>query len=404
MEDRFRMTKENHAEIAEEARMPHKLEAAAADAVQRKLDAAAAETVQRKLDAVAAKYARNRRGVPKGGDADLQVRLYSGKLGLDYRYSSTPQPRPYHIASVGKLFTAVLTGMLIESGKLDWSSKLNTFFDPSELDGLFRYEGINYADQVTVEQLLGHTSGVSDYFEGPVKSGAPLIEQFMREPNRVWTPQELLLTARENLEPVAPPGIRYRYSDTGYVLLGLLIERAAGASFESLLHNRIFQPLGMRDSCMLYRSEPAGGPLRSLAPIWHKGVDVSGYASLSCDWAGGGIVSTADDLLAFSRALRSSKLLQPGTLRHMDSFDRKFRPGLHYGLGMMEVRFEQFFFLLRGYPRYRGHIGILATHLFCDPDSDTHIVLNFGSTAAMAQSFRALTAITDIVRKAGGFR
>lgn len=357
--------------------------------------------LSRRLDAVFLKQAKAKRGgVPRGNDADLQGRVYSAKLGIDYRYSSTDTPRPFHIASIGKVFTAVLIGQLIESGHLRLQDRIADYLPADMLDGLFVHKGGDYANEVTVKHLLGHTSGVADYFGDEVLSGLPLKTMITQQHDRLWTPKELLAITRDQQQAVAPPGTKFHYSDTGYVLLGLLIEQVTGDSFENRIHTRLLEPLNLYDTYMPFRTEPTNKPPAELAPIWFGGTEISNYASLSCDWSGGGLVSTTDDLLALGRALREGKLLQPAAMSAMDSIQHRFRPGLHYGLGMMEVRFEQFFFLLRGLPRYRGHIGVLSTHLFWDPDTNTHIALNFGSDGAMVQSFKTLIQIASELKKA----
>ncbi|MNN52297.1 hypothetical protein D3C81_1669860 [compost metagenome] len=68
---------------------------------------------------------------------------------------------------------------------------------------------------------------------------------------------------------------------------------------------------------------------------------------------------------------------------------------------MMEIHFEEFFFLLKVLPRLKGHIGVLATHMFCHPETDTYIVMNFGSTTSMVKSFKALIEIILTVKKIG---
>ncbi|MCR2806597.1 serine hydrolase domain-containing protein [Paenibacillus soyae] len=354
-----------------------------------------------RLDALFLKQSRAKRGgVPRGQTADLQGRVFSAKLGIDYRYSSTDTPMPYHIASIGKMFTAVLIGQLIESGQLRLQDRAAKYVPAGTMNGLFVHKGRDYANEVTVEQLLGHTSGVADYFGDKVLTGVPLQKMIIQQQDRHWTPQELLAISREQQQAVAPPGAAFHYSDTGYVLLGLLIEHVTGGTFENRVHESILNPLGMNDTYMPHRTKPANMFSPPMAPVWLGGTEISSYVSLSCDWSGGGIVSTTDDLLLFNRALREGKLLQPATLQAMDTIRHRFRPGLHYGLGMMEVRFEQFFFLLRGLPRYRGHIGVLSTHLFWEPETDTHIALNFGSDGAMVQSFKALIQIASEIKKA----
>ena len=83
----------------------------------------------------------------------------------------------------------------------------------------------------------------------------------------------------------------------------------------------------------------------------------------------------------------------------MDKFENKFRPGIFYGLGMMELRFEGFFFLFRGLPKPRGHIGVLSTHLFYDIENDLHIIMNFGSDKRMVESFKALVIVEQQIKR-----
>ncbi|REK71283.1 serine hydrolase domain-containing protein [Paenibacillus paeoniae] len=351
-----------------------------------------------RLDNIFRKYEQKRIGMPKGQQAALQGRICSARSGLDYRFPDTS--RPYHIASIGKLFTMTLIGMLVDQGKLTWHDRISSYFKQEELERLFLYKGRDYAGDVTISHLLGHTSGIGDYFEGPVNSGRSFADSILSEPNRIWTPSELIAFTRERQQAVSPPGSRFQYSDTGFILLGQLIEKVTGSTFGSLLRTRIFEPLNMRDTYLMFYTEPLNVPAPAISPLWFKKHDISGFNSLSCDWSGGGIVSTTDDLLVFSQALHGGRLYDPSTLQTVTSFPHQFRPGIHYGLGMMEIQFERLFFLLRGYPRLRGHLGITAAHLHCDPASDTHIVLNFGSDAAMHQSFNALIAIMSELKKA----
>jgi D-alanyl-D-alanine carboxypeptidase len=155
----------------------------------------------------------------------------------------------------------------------------------------------------------------------------------------------------------------------------------------------------MHDSYLMFYSEPENTPQKKLAPIWFNDIEISSYESLSCDWAGGGIVSTSADLLKFNQALRGGLLVGENSLAVMDDFKHKFRPGIYYGLGMMEIRFKEFFFLLGRLPKIRGHIGILSTHLFYDPPHDAHIIMNFGSNTRMVESFKALIEIENVLQK-----
>ncbi len=335
----------------------------------------------------------------KNPDKPIQVKLYSQKLGLDYSFPPASADQPYHIASIGKVFTATLVYMLAEKGLLVVNDLVSRYLSPPDLERLFVYRGSDYATQVTIEHLLAHTSGVADYFEGDTSSGKKFLDGILSNPQEHWTPEKLLDFTREHQAAVGIPGKVFNYSDSGYILLGLIIEKVTGKSFSENLADEFFQPLDMRDSYLMFYSEPINLPKKDISQIWFNDVEISGFESLSCDWSGGGIVSTTADLLKFNQALRQGRLIPSSTLETMDVCRYKFRPGIYYGLGMMEIRFKEFFFLLGRLPKVKGHIGILSTHMFYDAVNDAHIIMNFGDNQRMVQSFRALIEIENILLK-----
>jgi len=333
-----------------------------------------------------------------GPDQPLQVLVSSKKLGINFEYSNITNDQPFHIASVGKIFTATIIGMLCDNGDIGLSDKIIIYLDEKVLDRLFIYEGEDYKSQITIKDLLGHTSGIADYFESSVTAGSKFVDKILAEPDVMWTPGSILDFTRNNQKASSEPG-KFKYSDTGYILLGLLIENVTGKSFNYNLKSLIFDPLGMNDSYLMFFSEPNNIPKKDIAKIWFNNVEISKLNLLSCDWAGGGIVSTTNDLLKFQQAFRDGKLVSTNFLQKMDDFVNKYRAGIFYGLGMMELRFQGFFFLLLGMPRPRGHIGILSTHLFYDFENDTHIIMNFGSNSRMVESFKALIFIEQKVKR-----
>lgn len=352
------------------------------------------ERLTRHLDTATRK--RGNRGAPQ-----VQV----SAPGLEFSYGDAALP--FHTASIGKVPTAVLVMQLVEAGALSLETPVVGMLPAGMLAGLVEPARIA---TVTVGDLLAHEGGVADYFEGPVTAGATLLERVIAEPDRFWTPQDLLDFSRTHQTPAGPG---FTYGDTGYVLLGLMLEHVTGRAFHELLHERVFTPLGMDDSYMLYRSEPVAGvrriagvapvariaPVAPIAPFTLGAVEASTFRSVSCDWAGGGIVSTLGDLTRFSRALHGGELVSEASLARLTAVRNRFRRGIHYGTGMMELRFEEFFFLLRGLPSPTGHIGVLGTHMFYDAVNDAHIVMNFGGTTEMVRSFRTLIQIETELRR-----
>ena len=327
-----------------------------------------------------------------------QVLVASDRTGLEYRHGD--QDLRFHTASIGKLFTSTLVLQLVAEGRLTSDARLTALLPATDTAGLFDHDGADHAPRVTLEHLLTHTSGVADYFEGPVTGTRPFVERVLTDRDHLWTPAELLDFTRDHQRPVGAPGARFSYSDTGYLLLGRVIEEVTGERFGTALHARIFEPTGMADSCLAFHTLPGGaasGPDPAadleLAPLWLGKDEVSRARSLSCDWAGGGVVTTLDDLLQFQRALHAGALIPADTVAWMARPRNRFRPGIHYGAGMMSLRFPEFFPLLRGLGTPVGHIGVTATHLFHHPQPDAHVVLNFHGSGQMRRSFQFHIAV-----------
>lgn len=279
------------------------------------------------------------------------------------------QDAPFHSASVGKLATAVVILWLVDDGTLSLSTPVHDVL--GELPGLF-------TGSPTVGQLLSHTSGVADYFD---RGFQKLVAT---ERDRTWTPAELVEYTQTVQRPVSAPGERFHYSDTGYVLLGMIAETMSGASWGSLLSTHVFEPLGMTRTSLF----TVGAQIE---PLWLGRDEISGAASLTCDWAGGGLVTTLEDLVLLSRGWRG--LVSPSSAAVMSDFQHRFRSGLQYGSGLMEARFEGFMPLLRGLPRPTGHLGVTGVHLWRFDDVD--IAMNFHSTREMVSSFQVLIRVVQ---------
>ncbi len=301
--------------------------------------------------------------------------------------------QPFHVASVGKLFTATLIGHLVDQGKLNLNDPINLYLEKSMLENLFVYQGVDYQDKVTINHLLSHSSGVADYF---ALEDNGLMETLYQTPDKFYTPQELVQYTREHQSAYFAPGEGYHYSDTGYILLGLIIESITGKSFHKNLHEVIFDPLEMKDTFLLFYSEPLNGK-RPIAEAWVNGHEVSENQSVSIDWAGGGVVSTLDDLAIYIRALYQGKLISLQTLDAMNKFDYEFMRGIAYGYGFMQMQFEKFMPTLGFLPRMSGHMGVLGTQLFYNRETDMVYVSSFGSTDATAASVQTMIQILSTI-------
>lgn len=204
------------------------------------------------------------------------------------------------------------------------------------------FDGRDFQDEITIKHLLGHMSGINDYFESKIFDGSNFTDEVINKPNTFWKPEELLDFTRNRQKAIARPGEKFFYSDTGYILLGLIVEAVMGMPFHKALDTFIFKPSGMQETGLCFYSESFDQ--KALAPLYINGVDVHLYKSLSCDFSGGGLFTTTNDLSKFLNHLQNHCLISQESLDQMSGFHHRYRQGLYYGLGMMQIHFEEFFF------------------------------------------------------------
>ncbi|HRG45778.1 MAG TPA: serine hydrolase domain-containing protein [Leptospiraceae bacterium] len=319
----------------------------------------------------------------------LKIHLKSSAGLLENQKSKVIPDQPFHTASIGKMFTSVLIYQLVESGKLSLNDSVHKILGSEILKNLFIYEGVDYSEKATISHLLSHTSGVDDYFDSVDKKNKSVIDEITTNPEKFWTPLDLVNFTRTNQKAIAPPGAKFHYSDTGYILLGLVIEKITNKKLEVVLQEKIFAPLAMKNTYMYLRSEPSDKTKLPVSTMMLGDKNVTGFKSISADWAGGGLISTTEDLLLFHQALLSGKLVTNKTyLSFMGK--NKFMDGIYYGQGLMTVRFGDMSFLMPSTPDLHGHSGLLATLLFYSPDYDSHILVNLGSTEDVGDSFELM--------------
>ncbi len=235
------------------------------------------------------------------------------------------------IGSISKIFTGVLIMQLHEEGILSIEDKLRDWLEPSIISK------IENADEVTIEQLLTHMSGIRDYLH---------IEQHL---NAINTP-DLKETQREKLKYIyglsayQEPGKSFIYSNTNYVLLGLVIEKARGMTLWDAVDTYIVERLGL-ENCEMGTHDnpiPAGTARPYLAIRGNKFMDVMPYAVSDAATGDGGISSNMQDLIVFTRAIFNHQLLSESTVELMtstavDASDASSYPdwgGEEYALGI----------------------------------------------------------------------
>ncbi len=208
----------------------------------------------------------------------------------------------FRIASLTKTFVATVVLQLVDEGKLGLDDTIE-----QRLPGV-----VPKGSAITIRELLNHTSGLFNYTDDQAWTSSTLAN-----PSRPWTPKELLSFAFSH-PPYFAPGANWAYSNTNYIVLGLIVEATTGKSIADELRTRIFEPLNLRQTSFpseLALPEPAAhGYAR---PEVGTLIDLNGLFSPTWAYAAGQIVSTAADVTTFFAALLKGRLLPPALLKEM---------------------------------------------------------------------------------------
>jgi D-alanyl-D-alanine carboxypeptidase len=251
-------------------------------------------------------------------------RLAAGDARLEPRQPLTPAAR-FRVGSVTKSFVATVALQLVGEGTLRLDDTVERW-----VPGLVPNGG-----GITLRMLLNHTSGLFNYTDD-----AAFLNRVIADPTQPATPRELVAFATAH-PPTFPPGTDWAYSNTNYIVAGLILEAATGRSVERLIGQRILAPLRLRGTYFPVADPNIAGYHAHgyLPPSLTNGagyVDVTPFAP-SLAWTAGAVVSTADDLHRFYAALLGGRLLRPAQLHQMTTTVRVL-PTLGYGLGLFTQR------------------------------------------------------------------
>jgi D-alanyl-D-alanine carboxypeptidase len=258
------------------------------------------------------------RGVPSASVAVVQggKLVYThayGKAHLDPYLAATPEMR-YSIGSVSKQFTAAAILLLQEQGKLSLDDAVGKYVP-----------GLTRGDEVTIRQILSHTSGYQDYWP----------EDYLMTPMmKPETAQQILDTwAKKPLD--FEPGTKWQYSNTNFVIAGLIVERLSGQTLMEFLVEHIFRPLGMKsvwnsDEKKLTSTDATPYVRAALGPLRPAPKEGRGWM-----FAAGELAMTAHDLALWDESLIAQKVLKPESYNEMfTEIKLKNGDGAHYGLGV----------------------------------------------------------------------
>jgi D-alanyl-D-alanine carboxypeptidase len=243
--------------------------------------------------------------------------------GVAHENATVEPDTVFETGSITKSYTAALALRLVEQGAMSLDGTVGELLPTLQVE-----------PRISLRQLLNHTSGLYN-----VSSHPGYLPAQLAEPSKAWTPEDNLAFLDASY---FPPGAGWRYSNTNYIIAGLMIEAAAGETVGTLLRREILEPEALRHT--LFGAEHSLPPGRAHAFIDIQGDDepeditaaMPATAFLSSAWTAGAVLSTSAELALWMRRLHSGQVLEPESYREMTRFVA--RPdGMQYGLGVLRM-------------------------------------------------------------------
>lgn len=300
----------------------------------------------------------------RSGEVLWRMRNDSGDVDL----TVGDPDRPFFLASATKLFVTTILAQLREEGRLDWDAALAGYLPDLDLAGLVVVRGVDQSHAVTVREVMAHTAGLADYFEGRPPDGPSTFARVL-EQDFAWDVRDVVRWTR-----TMPPAKRGKghYSDTGYQLLGAAIEAIDGRSFADSVRARIAEPLGLRGT---YCFGPADlDRYDGIAAIRVGDATPRMPRAMASVQADGGIVSTLTEGLEFLDAFFAGRLFPPAVLDELQADWHRILFPLEYGTGIMRFRMPAVMTGLRRLPPFVGHSGASGVVMFRCPQRGMTVV------------------------------
>ncbi|MCO7223252.1 serine hydrolase [Pleionea sp. CnH1-48] len=318
----------------------------------------------------------------------------------------------FRIASAAKMFTAIRVLQLVEDGLLQLDQPLSELLRQNDMPEGYTLNQLNqfanelYGEQITVRQLLNHTSGLKDYIFDTATDSEDEVSlalagvldalgvQETGAATRQWNAKKILQYYFSNglaQNAIAKPGDTFHYSDTNYVLLGILIEKLTNMSLADNYRVHIYQPAGMTKAYLeWHESHHSEAPVDHFMDLTELGLGnfnlVASGINTSADWSGGGVVTNTLEMKLFLKALfRDKRLLTQESLDLMlsntvplpVSSSSNNLVKLEYGLGVMKKAYR----LPSGVKvELWGHEGIYGVLPFYNPKTQSTIIMTLNQT------------------------
>jgi D-alanyl-D-alanine carboxypeptidase len=314
----------------------------------------------------------------------LAVKSGDGAVNFKRAAGDAEPGSRFYAASITKMYTATVIMQMSDENLIDLNAPMHTYLPGLPLDGIHICQDVDYSRQITVSQLLSHTSGLADYYENG------LAEDVKRNVDRSYDILDVLDMIRGQ-QPFGFPGSgKAWYSDTNYQLLGAIIESLAGTPLAEVFSSRIFKPLGLANTQVFGSEVLTETPL----PFYYRDTRIDVPRALASMASDGGIVFTVDDAIGFLRAYFNGELFHRGNFSRIMTWAPMFFP-MEYGLGLWRIKLPRWMNLFRETPELLGHSGSTGSFAYYEPSKDLYIAGTFNQIADPSRPFRLMMSVLN---------
>lgn len=304
----------------------------------------------------------------------------SGNLKMDSQY---------FIASTTKLFVTAIIFKFQSQGIISIEDKITDYLDEHTIRRLHVLDGKDYSKDLTIKNLLAHTSGIPDYFQHKNEAGSSIELELMKGNDMLWTFENIIEYSKK-MKPYFVPNTKNKahYSDTNFQLLGKIIENITDKSLSEIFERIVFQPFAM-EKTYLYKDVADERP----ANLYFKEKELSIPKAMTSFGADGGAVSTSHEMLLFNGTFFPNEYL-----KEMMVWNWLFIP-IDSGVGIQRIKLPWFFNPAGTIPQLYGHSGLSGTFAFCNPEKELYVSGTVNQIAKPGTSFRlAIKMINEILK------
>ncbi len=314
---------------------------------------------------------------------------WTGAAGFDSleKDNALKAEQPFRIASVTKSFASASILRLMEEGKLNLDDPISKHISPDHIE-ILKSDGYD-PNAITIRHCLQHRGGLFDY----ALAGDAYINAALENPDKRWTRTEQLQFAIDHGAPLGDPGKVYGYSDTGYILLGEIVEKRSGKGLAEAMRSLLdYEGLALEDT-WLESLEARGKNKPDVVHRYLETIDATQWDNSVDLYGGGGLAATCEDLTRFYYGLFNGSVFnRPETLTTMleDAGPAEMKGGpRNYRMGIWEID-------LYGHTGYM-HSGFWGTYVVHIPDWNTAIAINYtnnaSGTGVLKQTLEILSSV-----------